>query len=569
MVQNLLIRNILRTYLPITILVSLISTVETFINTFLAAIWLSGEDVVPISVPSYLTWFISITGSMVATGSSILFSRYLAHGRSDNAINVYNVAMIVGIILGLIFFAICLIYSYLIQQGDTPLSSIISADYVSAMGISAIPLIVLQIAVMFLRMDNDRPLAVICFAVFIIIDIASVWIAIQERLGSFGVGISVAIGSVVALMLLPVHMRIKGRNMVIRPPTDLLKGMKSMYRIGFRSILQRVCMTLRYYFLNLFISTSGIVVVGCLTAQSVVLHLLVPIFIGCAIMSTVLSGTFYPLGDRRSLNDSIRELSKASLVITVLMMVLVLILSEDITDLLVSGEEKRQAALTCLRWFALSIPTTAICMILLYMYHSTKHKTLSNVLIVYRSIILMFIIVLALSPVIDENAIWISFLLSDLLMLATVVVIACIRNHRFPTSVDDLMMLRGEKYDVPPIYSGSIHNDKEELKGMLIDIEKALSDHSLSDEVISSALDGIKDVVGKTIDHAYKDPIAHQIDVLIRMDDGLNIVIKDDSSGEIDISEDIKQAKSLDLNIYYINIDSKQYSDRSVTAHNS
>ena len=50
---------------------------------------------------------------------------------------------------------------------------------------------------------------------------------------------------------------------------------------------------------------------------------------------------------------------------------------------------------------------------------------------------------------------------------------------------------------------------------------------------------------------------------------GLNIVIKDDSSGEIDISEDIKQAKSLDLNIYYINIDSKQYSDRSVTAQNS
>lgn len=78
-----------------------------------------------------------------------------------------------------------------------------------------------------------------------------------------------------------------------------------------------------------------------------------------------------------------------------------------------------------------------------------------------------------------------------------------------------------------------------------------------------------EDVVGKTIDHAYKDPMAHQIDVLIRMDDGLNIVIKDDSSGEIDISEDIKQAKSLDLNIYYINIDSKQYSDRSVTAHNS
>ena len=55
MEHNLIIKNILRTYLPITMLVSLTSTVATFINTFLAGIWLSDADVVAISVPSYLT----------------------------------------------------------------------------------------------------------------------------------------------------------------------------------------------------------------------------------------------------------------------------------------------------------------------------------------------------------------------------------------------------------------------------------------------------------------------------------------------------------------------------------
>ena len=59
MEHNLLIRNVLLTYLPITILVPLTSTAATFINTFIAEVWLSDEDVVAISCPSVLTYYIN------------------------------------------------------------------------------------------------------------------------------------------------------------------------------------------------------------------------------------------------------------------------------------------------------------------------------------------------------------------------------------------------------------------------------------------------------------------------------------------------------------------------------
>ena len=558
MAQNLLIRNILCVYLPITILVSLTSTVATFINTFLTAIWLNGEDVVLISVPSYLSWFIAISGSMVATGSSVIFSRYLAYGHREQATNTYNIALVTGVALGILFLVICQIYAFLILQGDTPLSDTISAEYVSAIGLSAIPLLLLQILIMFLRMDNDRYLALTCFAVYIIIDIASVWITVHDGLGPFGVGISVGIGSVVALMLTPLHLRIKDRCIALVAPTNLWKGVKRMSKIGFRSLLNRISMTLRYYFLNLFISTSGIVVTGCLTAQSSVLHLLVPIFTGCAIMSSILCGTFYPLGDRRSLNDSVRELSKASLVITLAMTILILILSEDITNLLVTDIDKRPAALSCLRWFALCIPTTSLCMILAYMYHATKRKTMSNLLIIYRGVVLIMIIVLTLTPIIDENAIWISFLSADLLMLATLLIISAILNHRFPRTIDDMMMLKGKQYKEPPIYDASIHNNKDELKSILPDIKRTLTENGYNEDTVSSAVDKIESVIEKTIDNGYMDSQTHQIDILIRKDKGLNIVIKDNSTGKIEISEGITQAKSLDLNIYYINFDAKE-----------
>ena len=115
MEHNLLIRNILRVYLPIVMLMSFTSTIATFINKFLAAIWLTGEDVVLITVPTILTLYISVTGSMVATGSSIIFSRYLAKGEREKAANSYSIAVYTALAIGTIFLVICLLYAWALR----------------------------------------------------------------------------------------------------------------------------------------------------------------------------------------------------------------------------------------------------------------------------------------------------------------------------------------------------------------------------------------------------------------------------------------------------------------------
>ena len=557
MEHNLLVRNILRVYLPITMLVSLTSTVATFINTFLTGIWLSDADVVSISVPSYLSLYISVTGSMVATGSSVIFLRYLAVGNCDKASNSYSIALYTAIGVGALFMAICFLYSYTITQGyDTPLSHYISAEYVMAMGISAIPLLMLQIAIMFLRMDGDKYLALACFFVYITVDIASVWYTVREGNGPFGVGISVGVGSAVALMLAPIHHRIKNHNLVLKKPAELLKGMKLISKIGFRSLLNRTSMTLRYYFLKVFIVTSSLCATSCLTAQNAVLHLVIAVFTGSAVMSAILCGMFYPQGDRKALCDAVWGLAAISLMISAIVAVAVLIFSEGITDLLVDDVEGRGSALWCLRWFAASIPTTTLCMILVYMYQSTKRKMLSNFLILFRGVALLALMVLALAPILGEAAVWTCFLLSDLCMLAFVVVMSWAHNRRFPRSLDDLMMLRGKKFESPSVFEGSIRNSRSELRELLAKMEKALNDGSVDEGTMKAALERTERVILGTIDRGYRDSDVHQIDVLVRKDDGLNIVIRDDCPTRMEALDGVRQAKALDLNIYYIDFKS-------------
>ena len=117
-----------------------------------------------------------------------------------------------------------------------------------------------------------------------------------------------------------------------------------------------------------------------------------------------------------------------------------------------------------------------------------------------------------------------------------------------------MLMLKGKKYDTPSLFEGSIHDDRRELEGLLNELEGILEESAFDGRIVKEALVKIENVVGETIDHGYPDSKVHQIDVLMRDDHGLNIVIRDDSKNRIMVPEGIKRAYSLDMNIYYINI---------------
>ena len=141
-------------------------------------------------------------------------------------------------------------------------------------------------------------------------------------------------------------------------------------------------------------------------------------------------------------------------------------------------------------------------------------------------------------------------------MLAFVVAMSWAHNRRFPRSLDDLMMLRGKKFESPSVFEGSIRNSRSELRELLAKMEKALNDGSVDEGTMKAALERTERVIRGTIDRGYRDSDVHQIDVLVRKDDGLNIVIRDDCPTRMEALDGVRQAKALDLNIYYIDFKS-------------
>ena len=122
--------------------------------------------------------------------------------------------------------------------------------------------------------------------------------------------------------------------------------------------------------------------------------------------------------------------------------------------------------------------------------------------------------------------------------------------------LDDIPMLHGPKYEQPSLYEGSIHNDRSELGDLMATLEGIIPD-SVGEDASRDVLDKIETIIGDTIDNGYKDALIHQIDVVVRKDDGLNVIVRDDSQSGAAVPEGVTHSNLLGLNTYYINVKSE------------
>ena len=129
----------------------MVTSVATFINILLIGMWMSDEELVAATSGSILNLILTLAGSVLATGGSIMFSRYHSRADDEKARTTYTIVLMIALLFGTIFLIICAIISAITGLGvGSSLQDFLSGGYILSIGISAIPLILLQISIMFL-----------------------------------------------------------------------------------------------------------------------------------------------------------------------------------------------------------------------------------------------------------------------------------------------------------------------------------------------------------------------------------------------------------------------------------
>ncbi len=544
--EGVLVGKSLRSFLPGAIMITLVSTVATFLNLSIGSHILGSGFAVYASRASLYTLLLSSVAAVLNIGGLISFATHRFRSDRKSASSSFTLTIVLALAFGGVFLSVCL----LTAPPVPPYLNILLHDYIIAVGFSAIPVMILQICIASMWIDDDRALSILCFFVYIVADVALEFSLFNNHnYAEYGPGICATYASLLSLMFVVFHYRREGRYMRLSIPSNVSKDLKRLLKTGMRSVVNRASMMLRYSFLNAVIASSAIAEMNCLGAQTTMFHVVMAIFSGTALMCVILTSLAYSEGNREGVLAVVRRVLGVGVAISVAIAVIILVASEDLLVFIQNDYDIYESALSCFRWFAISIPTTTVSVSLIYAYQSTKRKPLSIALTVFRGAVAVIIPVTILVPYIGPAAIWTVFLLSDLLFFLAIFIISSIHNRRLTRSLEDLLMLSGPNMETPPIFYGMTRSD--ETHGLLDRLSDSLSSSGLDAEAsekvhgaVSSILDSISRNSGK----------ACNVRVLVRSGEDVTVNIHDDAAKTKNAPEGVKHYFVLGQNKYVVKI---------------
>ncbi len=539
--EGALVKKSLRSFMLGAVMITLTSTVATFLNVIIGSYLVGSGFNNDVSKVSVYTLVLSSVAAVLNIGGLISFAGHRFRSDRRRASSSFTLTMILVLVFGGAFMAVC----FLTAPSVPPYTNILTNDYVKAVGFSAIPVMMLQVCIATMWVDDDKWLSIFCFFIYAVSDVFLEFYLYSFGYPDFGPGICAVYASMLALAFVVFHYRRKGRYMRLSLPSNISKDLQRLLKTGMRSVVNRVSMIVRYSFLGAVIAASSAIGMECMAAQTTLFHFVMAIFSGTALMCAILSSWAYSEGDRKGVLAAVSGTIGVGAKISVLVALFFFVVSDDFLSLVFIEYDDYQSSLQCLRWFTLSIPTTTVSVSLIYAYQSTKRKWFSAALTVFRGAIAVIVPVTILVPYIGPAAIWTVFLLSDLIFLMTIYVISSIHNRHLTRSLEDLLMLKGPNMEIPPVFEGMTKSD--DAAGLMGKLSESLSASGLDGETSEKVYRVVADVLGSISENSSK---ACNVRVLIRSGEKVTVNIHDDADKAKEFPNGVKHLYVLGQNKY-------------------
>ncbi len=518
-----LVRRILRGHIAVTILVTLTATLSMVINGLIVGNMLGPDDLTAFGLASPVLIIVAAIAGIFSNGGTIVCAKYIGRGESSKVANNFTIVMmwslLTGIIYTIVFFFCADAFADLF--GASPEISDKTASYIKGLSISGIPFLLAQNMLLYMRMDGSQKLSLISMATIVVINtLAAVFIVKNTDMGLYGIGIAVALSNVAGIAVCCLHFLKKNKMLRFSKPKDSKIELKEICKAGLPTAINRGAQTFKNFFLNAFLmSFAGSAAVLALSVQTNVYQFLIAISTGYGIMIAMMCSLFYGERDKRSLSDSLRSCLISGFIVSLIAGILLFVFADAVAVLFIKGNGDVGMAAECLRYFALSQPTSTVCLIFLYLYQSLGNFLLSTVISLTRGIGYVLLFSFALTPIIGLAGTWISFFLADILSLLTIAAVLWYKAKHFPRKLEDLLMLKDDEFEVNLACDVSIRNDIGEVMGLADRMSEMIRDRNIPTEKIHRISLCIEEMAGNVIQHAFDDKKEHYIDIRVIIKD--------------------------------------------------
>ena len=537
--EGIIIRRLYRSSVVSIIIAAVAAMFGMLIDGVMISRFLGTDSMAAYGIVSPLFSLMTMISGVLAAGSQVYCARHLGAGEVERARKVFSVCMMVTVAVSLILIAVAFLFcrpicSGLGASGATAKLLPEASMYLYGIAPGILPVLLLFIFNSLMRLDGDPNRVVAAVVVMTVFDIAGDFLNVFVfKAGMLGMGISTTVSYYAALTVLLFHFR--KPDIILRFTMKGLswKELTGMLSTGAPTAVGSASTMVRTMILNrIMAGAAGSAAVAALSVRTTLNTLFGSILLGVGMTTTMIAGMVYGEEDRTSAGYLMKVSLKYAVCIGAALAVGIFCFAPNLVTLFAGkGEAEAMAAygIRGMRIYAFGLPMYGINMVFVNYLQGINRGRLANLVSVLDNLVFVCAIAYAFVPILNTDAVWLSYPLGEALVILFVLLMAARRKKGAPKSVEDLLFL-SDSFGVPDgdIYERSIHTVDEVMEST-VHLEAFMEEHKATPKQKMLIPLCVEEMVKNVVEHGFtKDERPHSVELrVLRKDDEWIIRIRD------------------------------------------
>lgn len=529
--------------------------ISKLIDSLMVSKFLGSEMFAAQSLTSPFFGCVTIVSCLLAMGSQILVSKYIAKGQFKDSDQVFSLALLVGLVISGLIMVVSLGFGDAVTKflGASREDAALFANtkaYLMGLGVGVIPLTLNVVLSPILQINGDRKR--VKFTMFFISGVNCVLnlLAIFVfKLGMLGVGLATSIAEWSGMICYLLHFRKRNIMCHIRFRGLSLGKIKEIVFTGLSQATIRACNTLRPLLVNrwtLFLSTSAAISAVGIRNNLTSFFLIPEMAVALTVM--LIAGTFYEEQDKQALKKIVRISMNYNVLINAALSVLIFAFAPYWVSLYEKiGSQTHDMTVYCLRWTAVGLSFCAVNEYFMHFMMGTgKHKQV-HILTFFQRFIYIVGCAFALGLIFGVKGVFASFAVAEICFTVHVVVYIWVKNKKFPTSMEQFMLLPEDFGAAPDMTLDCSVCSMDEVIGISKTVMDFCKERGMDQRRAGYAALCVEEMAANIVQHGFVRGKKQSLMIRVVISDGNLILRFRDSCRLFDIREKYESADKNDM----------------------
>lgn len=498
----------------------------------------------------------TIFSGVLATGAQVVCAQHLGAGDSKGARRAFSMCMVITVAISVILMSLIIIFReniavFLGARGNSAKLLPYASDYLLGMVFSLPSVIFLFEFNALMRLDGDANRVIVAVAVMTVLDVAGDLLnALVIKGGMFGMGMATTISYFIALIIMLLHFTKKDIIFRFSFKGLRLTDLRDILTTGSASAVGSGSAMLRNIVLNRILVATALssTAVGALGVLNTVYNFTSSTLVGVGMTCAMIAGMILGEQDRTGALHLVKITFKTALIIGAALGVVLFFSADFVANVFKNenGVKMVELAARGLRFYAVSLILYGINNAFVNYTQGLRRMGLSNVFCFLQNFVFVVIPALALVGILDTDAVWLSFIIAEMLTLLAIIVLAGVFKKGIPYRLKDYLFLK-EPFgaDSDDIYEVSI-TDIDQVNAASQAVARFCESKNADKKQCCLLSLFVEELGNNTAEYGFSQGKNHSLDIrVVHMEDGWILRMRDNCKA-FDPTEWIKLHESSD-----------------------